>query len=543
MNKPPLTADWKKGQTKHRIWKPSNAEIRTFAQISGDWNPLHTRADYAGSSPAGGIVVHGILALVRLYELIAPAFTGRRLLWRSLELHWRSMIRPGDRVKLEAKLCCDPLRGGLLDFWLRGSKGQTEVLHGRVVFQEKRSSGPAEIRQKIEPRFPRESQTREDRTNQAVAKQSGWTKGEAVTMALEVSPSMIKSFHRKLFGNIPLNHDAVGGLFSACLVSRLIGMKIPGRGALWNSLHLRWTSGMNPPMPRLELAGEVMDVQPGTKNIDLQISCRAADRLCFQGTAKVMDLEPAQLRTSGNLAGKRILVTGATGVLGSSICRALAKEGAKLVVWGRDSSRLKKLLREFSSPIEGQVVDLRQPAQISKGIKHSLARAPIEGFVHAAAAPLNLRPVTDAKNLRSLQDHWTMTVSVFHQIVQPLVQHGMGGDGSIVLVLSQAVYDSPPARTSAYVSAKLAGWGLVKALAGELGPLGIRCNAVSPGLMNTPYTKEMPIRLKQVEAALNPLRRLCEPAEAAQAVVFLLGEKARFVNGVNLPVTGGMRMP
>ena len=53
----------------------------------------------------------------------------------------------------------------------------------------------------------------------------------------------------------------------------------------------------------------------------------------------------------------------------------------------------------------------------------------------------------------------------------------------------------------------------------------------------------MPIRVKQVEAALNPLRRLCEPAEAAQAVVFLLGEKARFVNGVNLPVTGGMRMP
>lgn len=534
---------WKKGQTRYRIWRPSQPEVRAFARISGDWNPLHTQEKYARTSSAGGIVVHGMLAFVRLYELIARAFMGRRLLWRSLDLDWRTMIRPGDRVKLEVKLCSDTKPGGSMEFSLKGTRGEAQVLHGRAVFYESRLSCHSKTNQKMQPAFARENEPREGERSIPAEKPSAWNKGERETMVFHITRATIDNFRRKLLGKIYPDYDAMGGLFSVCLVSSLIGMRIPGRGALWNSLNLKWVSGMNRPISRLELAGEVKGVQPGTKNIDLRIACRTDERLYFQGTAKVMDLEPRQPRASGGLAGKRILVTGATGVLGSSICRALAKEGAKLVAWGRGSSRLKRLLRDFTSPFECQVVDLRQPAKISKGIRRVLARGPIDGFVHAAAAPLILQPVTHAKNLRSMQDHWVMTVSVFHQIVQPLVEHGMRGDGSIVLVLSQAVYDSPPAKASAYVSAKLAGWGLIKALAAEVGPQGIRCNAVSPGLMNTPYTKEMPIRVKQVEAALNPLRRLCEPDEAAQAVVFLMGEKARFINGANLPVTGGMRMP
>jgi NAD(P)-dependent dehydrogenase (short-subunit alcohol dehydrogenase family) len=96
---------------------------------------------------------------------------------------------------------------------------------------------------------------------------------------------------------------------------------------------------------------------------------------------------------------------------------------------------------------------------------------------------------------------------------------------------------------SAYISAKMGAWGLIKAMAVELGPKGIRCNAVSPGMINTPYTKDMPLRLKQVEAASNPLRRLCRVEDVAQVVGFLCGPGASFINGVNIPVTGGARMP
>ena len=96
---------------------------------------------------------------------------------------------------------------------------------------------------------------------------------------------------------------------------------------------------------------------------------------------------------------------------------------------------------------------------------------------------------------------------------------------------------------SAYVAGKLAASGLVKSIAAEFGPKGIRCNGLSPGLINTTLTRDVPLRIKQVEAAVNPLRRLCTPMDVADAVAFLCGPQATFINGVNLPVAGGARMP
>jgi 3-oxoacyl-[acyl-carrier protein] reductase len=94
---------------------------------------------------------------------------------------------------------------------------------------------------------------------------------------------------------------------------------------------------------------------------------------------------------------------------------------------------------------------------------------------------------------------------------------------------------------SAYVAAKMASWGLMKCYAKELALLGIRCNSVSPGLMETPYSNEISIRAKKIEEATNPMRRICTPKDVARSVVFLA--TSSFINGVNLPVTGGQRMP
>jgi len=62
-------------------------------------------------------------------------------------------------------------------------------------------------------------------------------------------------------------------------------------------------------------------------------------------------------------------------------------------------------------------------------------------------------------------------------------------------------------------------------------------------MMETPYIRDMPVRAKQVEAASNPMRRLCTVEDVAGVVKFLAGPEAVYINGANLPVTGGSKMP
>jgi len=147
----------------------------------------------------------------------------------------------------------------------------------------------------------------------------------------------------------------------------------------------------------------------------------------------------------------------------------------------------------------------------------------------------------DPSNAEHLREHWAVSIEAFHQIASTVVPLMTSG-GSIVTILTQSVYDVPAPRLSAYVSAKMALWGLTRSLAAEYGPKGIRCNAVSPGLINTPFTSDVPVRFKQIEEAGNPLRRLCTVADIANAVAFLCGPEGSFINGINLPVTGGARM-
>lgn len=91
----------------------------------------------------------------------------------------------------------------------------------------------------------------------------------------------------------------------------------------------------------------------------------------------------------------------------------------------------------------------------------------------------------------------------------------------------------------AYVAAKEALWGLTKGMAAELGPSGITTNMVSPGVTVTDLTAFVPARAKEVAARTSPMRRLATSQDTAELVAFLASTAAGFINGSNLPVTGG----
>lgn len=246
---------------------------------------------------------------------------------------------------------------------------------------------------------------------------------------------------------------------------------------------------------------------------------------------------------SSLLSGSKILVTGASGILGATVCKQLADEGADLILWGRNAEKLEALSGELSGAVVDLVCcDLSDEEAVNKHSKITFTKNYIDGIVHTAASSLNFTSSVDRNNLNELRKHLDVSVVALQQLVTEFMENRSDKrEAFITVVLTEAVFDAPPANMSAYVTAKMALLGLIRSYAKELGLLGVRCNAVSPGLMETPYSSEISIRAKKIEEASNPMRRICLPDDVAKLILFLA--TSGFINGANLPVTGGQKMP
>ena len=383
-----------------------------------------------------------------------------------------------------------------------------------------------------------------------------WQVGDVRALTHTFAVEEIRAFAQLTGDTNPLHVDAtvanrsvaggqvVHGMLAASFVSTLIGVHLPGQGALWQSFEVNWRK-MVRIGDTLRFEARVTAVQAATRTLDLQISGvnAASGEVHLEGKARVMMTGEPPSERATSLNGKRVLVTGASGEVGAQISRTLVDSGCQIVAWGRDAAKLDALERELGAGVASvQIVDLLDESQIDAALDRLESQAAIDGLVHAAAAPLQLADVQDRATRQYLRDHWQVEVLALHQVSQRLITR-MPAGGFVIALLTQAVIDAPPTRMSAYVAAKMGALGLIRSLAVELGPRGLRCNAVSPGLMQTPYVRDMSVRAKQIEAATNPLRRLCTVEDVARAVTFLAGPESAYLNGVNLPVTGGARMP
>lgn len=114
------------------------------------------------------------------------------------------------------------------------------------------------------------------------------------------------------------------------------------------------------------------------------------------------------------------------------------------------------------------------------------------------------------------------------------------GTGGVILNAASIVgLDGNFGQTN-YVATKSAVVGMTKVWARELGPKGIRVNAVAPGFIETPMTAKMPEKVYQMMVDKTPLRRAGQPQDVANAYLWLASEEASFVNGVVLRIDGGI---
>jgi 3-oxoacyl-[acyl-carrier protein] reductase len=247
-----------------------------------------------------------------------------------------------------------------------------------------------------------------------------------------------------------------------------------------------------------------------------------------------------------SLKSKVALITGASRGIGRGIAVELCRQGAEVVLVGRDRASLEETAAEcagarIGATAEIVIADVADPAAMDAAVATTLERFGRCDFAIANAGQsvdallLRLKPETIeqmlAVNLKS-------AFYLCGAVTKPMMKQR---SGAIVLV-SSIVGITGNAGQAAYAASKAGLIALAKSVAKELGSRNIRVNAVAPGLIETAMTQSMPEAAREALVKQVALGRAGTPQDVAGVVAFLCSDAAAYVTGQTIVVDGGIVM-
>lgn len=242
-----------------------------------------------------------------------------------------------------------------------------------------------------------------------------------------------------------------------------------------------------------------------------------------------------------SLDNKVVLITGGGSGIGFSIAQCMYDAGAKIIITGRREQPLKEAVEQLGERANYVVNDVTELEKLPALVEEVESRfGAIDILVNNAG--INMKKpsveVTDEEFQRVVFTNLNAVFSLTRETAKRMMARK---SGSIIMISSMAAYYGID-RVAAYAASKSGLYGMVRVMASEYSPFGVRVNAIAPGFIETPMMKTaMSGDPARMEKAFNrtPMARWGKPEDIGNAVVFLASEASAYITGVSLPVDGG----